>query len=199
MKQYRLILAAALGAATLATPAFAASQPVVAEEFDHNIMTEIDPNLLPDPAGDATIVLPPDPATIGKPRPKAVKSKKTTKEIPLIDTSREAKSSEDVNFVTGGVGDDERESIEASKADYNLHVTSARADGAFLGDTNVVITRINGHESVEVLRVDAGPLLYVKLPAGTYTLDAQVEGSVTKQHKFTIGTNGKPATISLRW
>ncbi|MBX9725909.1 MAG: hypothetical protein K2X09_01480, partial [Rickettsiales bacterium] len=95
------------------------------EEIDHNIMPEIDHNAIPgDASADATIVMPPDPKTVGKPRKRTKASKQPAKEIPLIDTRYEGKSSDDVTYVTGGVGNREREAIEGSKADYNVHILS---------------------------------------------------------------------------
>jgi hypothetical protein len=99
-----------------------------------------------------------------------------------------------VNYVTGGIGDDERQAIEASKGDYNLHVTSASGNGAFVEDTQVVIKDKAG---TEVLNVTAGPLLYVKLPTGSYTLEA-THGSDSQTKKFVIGK--KPTRdLHLSW
>lgn len=167
-------------------------------EIDHNIMQEFDPNMIDDPASDVTIVSPPDPKTVGKPRPKAKKSKAPAKDIPLIELGYEGHSSDDVSYVTGGVGSDERAAIEASKADYNLYVLSASTSGEFVGDTRVVITRSHAGEAEEVLNVDSGPLLYVRLPAGNYKLVASL-GDVTKEQTFTVNAKGKASTIRLSW
>jgi hypothetical protein len=206
MKQRTMIVISAVCAVALANPAFAskkhaaAPEPVI-EEIDHNIMpeAEIDHNAIEaDSAADTTIVLPPDPKTIGKPRAKAKASKLPAKEIPLIDTSYEGKSSDDVTYVTGGIGNDEREAIESAKADYNLYILNASASGEFVGDTRVVITRKNGDDVEEVLNVDSGPLLYVRLPAGSYSLVAQL-GEQKKEQKLVIAAPGKPTTLNLRW
>ena len=187
----------------LSSPVLAAKSaaPVVAE-IDHNIMDdmpEIDHNAIPeDGISDATIVLPPDPKTIGKPRPKAKPRTKPAKEIPLIDTEHEGRSSDDVTYVTGGVGKDERAAIEATKSDYNLYVLSARAHGEFVGDTRSTITRTLADETEEMLNVESGPLLYVRLPQGNYTLMAQL-GEQSKTQKFTVSAKGKPSIIRLSW
>src|SRR5262249_5542328 len=99
----------------------------------------------------------------------------------------------DVRYITGGIGDEEREALDAVKKDYNLHVTSTNKDGEFNGDTQIVILGKGGEKLVDVV---AGPLFYAQLPAGHYTLQA-VNGGVQKQQKVTIG--GKDARVYLRW
>lgn len=115
-------------------------------------------------------------------------------EIPTIQSASAGRAREDVSFLTGGVGDDERAVIEASKASYNLRITNARVDGAFVEDTDIVIHEKSGRQD-EMLSVNAGPLLYVQLPPGDYVLDASHNGEL-KQQAFTIG---KTKTFTLRW
>lgn len=190
-----LMLAAS---ASYATHQGAPHADEVIEEIDHNIMEGLDPNAIDDGASDLTIVSPPDPKTVGKPRPKPKKGKVPAKEIPLIELGYEGHSSDDVSYVTGGIGKDERTAIEASKADYNLYVLSASTSGEFVGDTRVVITRTGAAETEEVLNVESGPLLYVRLPAGSYKLVASL-GDVTKEQTFTVNAKGKASTIRLNW
>ena len=131
------------------------------------------------------------------PAPKAsakAPAKGPARDITLINTQNPVESSPDVNYVTGGIGDDERSSIESAKGDYNLHVMSASTNGAFVGDARVVISS-NGKE---MLNVVAGPLLYVKLPAGKYALDA-VLGAQKKHQDFTIGGKQATANVHLGW
>lgn len=194
MKHFAIITLCALCAATASYPAMATEDEAEAysEEIDHNAMPE-------GAAADVSIEFPPDPATIGKPRPKVKPSKVPPKEIPLIEPGYEGESSSDVSYVTGGVGDDERASIEAAKADYNLHVLSAKVDGEFVDEARVHIHRTTKEgDSEEVLDVEIGPLLYVRLPAGSYTLVADLDDQ-QKQQKFKVTAGGKPLTIHLSW
>jgi hypothetical protein len=197
MKSIAIAALCAVSVAAFTSPAFAVkvATPVM-EEIDHNIMEEIDHNAAPEgAAADATIV---DPKTVGKPTPKAKIGKKGPKEIPLIDTEYEGRSSDDVTYVTGGVGKDERDAIEAGKADYNLYVTSAAASGEFVGDTRVIITRKTADEVEEVVNVESGPLLYVRLPAGSYMLVAEL-GEQKKEQKLVVNAQGKAQTVRLTW
>lgn len=129
---------------------------------------------------------------------RATTGQEVTHEIPTIDEVTKGHAREDVAFVTGGVGDDERAAMEAAKSDYNLRITSARADGAFVGDTEIIIREKTGKQE-EMLDVEAGPLLYAQLPPGSYVLEAAVD-SETKRQEFTIGKKQrKPVTLRLIW
>lgn len=118
------------------------------------------------------------------------------RDIPMIEPIGESKSHEDVTFVTGGVGAEERAFIEATKGDYNLHITNASETSAFVDDARVSIYRANADE--QMLDVTAGPLLYVRLPAGNYTLLA-VKGTQTIRQNFKAPKKGAPAKLVLTW
>ncbi len=119
-------------------------------------------------------------------------------EIPLIETHNDSIIGPDVTYVTGGIGQDEKEAIEAAKGDYNLYIMSASTEGAFVGDAHVTITHKAGAETETVLSVVAGPLLYVKLPAGTYMLEAKL-GEQTKKQTLNIGKKPSTANVHLGW
>jgi hypothetical protein len=101
----------------------------------------------------------------------------------------------DVTYITGGVGDEERNALSEAKAEFNLYVMSAEKDGAFLGDTQIVIRSAKG--DAQLLNVTAGPLLYVKLPPGAYVVEASADGQ-TKKEKVTIGTKNA-ANVHFSW
>lgn len=115
--------------------------------------------------------------------------------IPLIGDDSLSENTASVNYVTGGIGDDERAAIEAARKNYNVHVTSASVSGAFVEDAKVVITDKDG---TSLLDVKAGPLLYVQLPAGTYTLKA-THGEQVKTQKIVITKKKPNATVHLGW
>lgn len=130
----------------------------------------------------------------------AVRPATPAREIPLIDTNPTVQYADSqVNFVTGGVGEDERMEIEQVKGDYNVHVTQARSDGAFVEDINTIIRVKAGNEWKEILNVDSGPLLYVSLLPGTYTIESTRAGVDTKKKQFVVSSKGKTAPISFTW
>ena len=75
-----------------------------------------------------------------------------------------------IAHITGGVGDDERDAMEAVRGDYNVHIVNSNKDGAFNDSTEITITDKAG---TPVITADAGPLFFVNLPTGSYTILAQ--------------------------
>src|SRR5689334_11347717 len=59
-----------------------------------------------------------------------------------------------VTYITGGIGDEERDALRAVSRDYNLHVMSASTSGAFAGQTQIIIRSRQGEEVVD--ESDAG-------------------------------------------
>lgn len=124
---------------------------------------------------------------VAAPKPKA---------IPLIDeTANERADVSLVSYLTGGIGEDERADIEADRGQYSLHISSARADGAFVENTRVRITNDKGEV---VLDVGAGPLLYVDLPPGKYTLEAAHQGQ-NKTQKIELSAKRPAGDVHLQW
>ena len=72
--------------------------------------------------------------------------------------------------MAGGIGLEERGALEATAKKYNLIISNADRKGEFTAETTIVITSKGNQEMLTVN--DAGPLLYAKLPAGTYVVKA---------------------------
>jgi hypothetical protein len=130
-----------------------------------------------------------------QPKKPVVAEKPTPREIPLIETINPTRVGPEVNYVTGGIGEDEAREMEVVRGDYNLQVMSASNSGAFVGDANVIIMR---GATEEMLNVISGPLLYVNLPAGTYTMMAHL-GEQKKKQVFKVTNKAKPTRIHLGW
>jgi hypothetical protein len=76
-----------------------------------------------------------------------------------------------VAWMTGGAGEDEREAMRAQAAQYNLAMTFAnRRSGAFRADVAVEVRDARGE--VVLAATAAGPLLFAKLPPGSYRVSA---------------------------
>jgi hypothetical protein len=90
----------------------------------------------------------------------------------------------DIVYVTGGVGQEERDALKKIEKQFNLKLVFARKDGAFVSDVAVAIKTPSGKE---VLVDQAqGPIFMAKLPAGTYVVEATFEGNTMKR-KVTVG------------
>lgn len=75
-----------------------------------------------------------------------------------------------IPYVTGGVGLEEREALAQVAGNYNLKVTLAMQAGNYVSD--VQITILDRQSNVVFEGVSNGPLLYTRLPPGSYTVQA---------------------------
>ena len=102
----------------------------------------------------------------------------------------------DVTFVTGGVGIDERNELDATRANYNLSLQfSVQGSGNYLSDVNIRITDLKGNVFLET--VSNGPKLFAKLPSGRYIVTVDLNGET--YHK-TVSVRGKQNTsLSFTW
>jgi len=98
-----------------------------------------------------------------------------------------------ITYVTGGVGEEERGALQATKKEYNLYVMVADKTGHFLADTQIIIHDPKGGE---VLNATAGPIFYAKLPAGSYTVEAVNQGQSKKQNIVIHGSEASHAFFS---
>ncbi|MDD5266481.1 MAG: carboxypeptidase regulatory-like domain-containing protein [Methylococcales bacterium] len=95
-----------------------------------------------------------------------------------------------VTFVTGGVGIDERNALDASRANYNLSLLfSVKGTGDYLSDVKIRITDLKGNVFLET--VSDGPKLFAKLPPGRYIVIVDLNGET---YRKTVSVRGKHNT-----
>jgi hypothetical protein len=100
-----------------------------------------------------------------------------------------------ITYLSGGIGEDEAKAIQQTSG-YNLHMTFSVGTGnEYTPDVNVVIQKAPG-ETVLTLN-KAGPLVYVKLPAGKYTVIATRNGE-SRQDIADVGS-GTPRNLVFHW
>ncbi|CAH0184503.1 carboxypeptidase regulatory-like domain-containing protein [Pseudomonas brassicacearum] len=79
-----------------------------------------------------------------------------------------------ITYLSGGIGEDEARAIGQAQG-YNLHMTFAVGpENKYIPDVKVVIQ--NASEQTLLTLSDAGPLVYVQLPPGKYTVVATRNG-----------------------
>lgn len=102
----------------------------------------------------------------------------------------------DIAFMTGGVGYDDviRMRRHAGNFSLNLQFSEGTA-GQYASDINVKIYDENSNLVFKIKK--SQPLLYVNLPAGTYTVVAVNQG-VKLRHKLSI-EDGTSQKITLNW
>lgn len=107
----------------------------------------------------------------------------------------------DVTYLCGGIGDEETAFMKQQARDYDLMLTFAARDGAYLADVNVDIADAKGNSVLQV-NCDA-PIMLVDLPrsgnyrvsadAAGYTLQRTVRVSAAKKSRQSV------ASTSLVW
>ncbi|VVN16981.1 hypothetical protein PS662_04151 [Pseudomonas fluorescens] len=94
-----------------------------------------------------------------------------------VDTSGVQIQRQDQNgvaYLSGGIGEDEAKAIQQATG-YNLHMTfSVGAEGKYVPDVDVIIQKAQGQTVLTLSQ--AGPLVYVQLPPGKYTVIATRNG-----------------------
>jgi hypothetical protein len=111
---------------------------------------------------------------------------------PAVEVRRDG----DVQWVSGGVGADEREEMVLALPDHNLKVlTAAEGSGAFLAAVQVTVRAADGR-TLFAASLD-GPWLFARLPPGRYALVATWEGR-TQSRSFTIPATGR-RELFLYW
>lgn len=100
-----------------------------------------------------------------------------------------------IRYVQGGIGQDEANALRKTTG-YDLHVElSTGSEGKFQSGATVDIQNAQGQPVLSV--TDAGPLLYVQLPAGKYKVTGNAQGQRVQQ---VVAVDGKaPTTVSLNW
>lgn len=101
----------------------------------------------------------------------------------------------EVTFVTGGVGFDERDELQAIRADYNLSLLFSEQGGDYLSEVKVRITDLSGNTFLEA--VSDGPKMFVKLRSGRYIVTTEYNGK-TFQKTVNVGNRQQPA-LSFVW
>lgn len=102
----------------------------------------------------------------------------------------------DIAFITGGVGHDDVIRMRRHASNFSLNLQfSEGAAGQYATDINVKIYDENSNLVFKIKK--SQPLLYINLPAGTYTVVAVNQG-MKLRHKLSIedGINQK---VTLNW
>ena len=109
----------------------------------------------------------------------------------------EVKNQNGIAYVSGGVGKDQQEAVERLGKEFTLKVTLASHEGHYLSDGKIIVKNDAGEPVLEV--TGAGPIIYVDLAPGTYTLLADVASLAgqTEERSITIGES--QVTESFVW
>jgi len=100
-----------------------------------------------------------------------------------------------INYLSGGIGVDEAKAIQQSTG-YNLHMTFAvGAQDQYTADVDVMIQKSTGQTVLTLTQT--GPLVYVQLPPGKYTVVATRNGE-TRRDETDVGS-GAARNLVFHW
>lgn len=84
-------------------------------------------------------------------------------------------SAAEVSWISGGVGDEAMTEMRKVASAYNVQVMMTGMHGNYLAGLPFTVTRRSGQ--IKVSGVTEGPLLYLKLPAGSYQIAVEINGA----------------------
>jgi hypothetical protein len=101
-----------------------------------------------------------------------------------------------INYINGGIGEHEQESIKQKSSDYNLHIKFSRGkDNEYV--TGVKVTILDKSKKEIFTLDDAGPITHIKLEPGKYKLISDRNGK-NKYRSFII-TSKINKNLYLHW
>ena len=117
-------------------------------------------------------------------------------EQPSVHNPKILNTKSGIRYVTGGIGEEDAGAMRAQAKNFTLNLLfSEGTSGRWVTDVNV---NIYSEQDEIVFRVVASkPMLYVNLPAGTYTILANNDGQKLR-HKFTL-VEAENQRIILNW
>jgi len=98
-------------------------------------------------------------------------------------------------YVSGGVSEEERQLMRELARSFPLRITSAEPPGSLVPGVDVAITDARGRRVMEL--ADAGPLVYVMLPNGSYKVTVR-NGDQIKTRQVSVAA-GKQQELAFFW
>lgn len=108
----------------------------------------------------------------------------------------EEKEYQGVSFMSGGIGEGEREALRQLEKNYNLKVIYALAEGNYLALVDTVVKDAQGKTVLEATA--QGPWLYAKLPAGSYAITATTTQGQTQEKQVRLPQQGR-REVTFTW
>lgn len=96
-----------------------------------------------------------------------------------------------LQYSCGGIGLDESTAMRAAMKDYPLSLLFAAKDGEYLADIKVEIK--GAKDSYRFLA--GGPVCLLKLPEGSYTVQATTRSGLTQSQQVHVGKGGHSLDI----
>ncbi len=109
----------------------------------------------------------------------------------------EAKTENGITYVCGGVGDNMADRMKRAASDFDLMMTFAASNGAYLADVDVDVADARG---TSLLNVNCdGPIMLVDFPeGGKYRVRAESNGHELVR-TARVKEGGKVETVAMAW
>ncbi|CAG4891359.1 hypothetical protein [Paraburkholderia gardini] len=99
-----------------------------------------------------------------------------------------------IDFVTGGVGEDEAAALRQLASSYNMRATFTLRNGEYLSGVAVQVSRADG--TVMLSTHTEGPYLFARLPSGHYRVLATVDGMTRARELYVPSRGGVHFTLT---
>jgi hypothetical protein len=106
-----------------------------------------------------------------------------------------AQGEKGTRYLSGGISLEERQAMSQLARGFPLRITSARPDSALVSGVGVRISDSRGRDVLAV--PEAGPLVYVSLPPGKYTVSMSKDGQV--ESRRVILAAGQRRELAFFW
>ena len=106
-----------------------------------------------------------------------------------------AQRSGSIAYISGGVGADSIEKLNAHSKDFNLRLVFAMTSGDYLSDVGVSIKDASGRTLLQT--TSDGPWFLIKLPAGNYQIVATFAGTALTRQAAVGATELR--LVDMRW
>lgn len=97
-------------------------------------------------------------------------------------------------WMSGGVGDEALDEMHKVAMAYSVHLVFSDQQGSYLASIPFKVSKLNGAELYS--GISTGPLLYLKLPPGTYQIAAKLDGTWHSK-RVQAGTPEVPVRVSF--
>jgi hypothetical protein len=106
-----------------------------------------------------------------------------------------AKQYQGIDYVTGGVGEDEAAALRAVASRYSMRAEFTSSSGEFLSGVKLLLRQVDG--TLVFSATTDGPYLYAQIPPGRYRLSAVSDG-VERARDINVPSRGG-VSVALTW
>lgn len=112
----------------------------------------------------------------------------------VVNHNAASSPQESISWMSGGIGDDARDTMRRAAGAYNVHLVFSDRQGHYLAEVPFTVTRRDGRQLHS--GISPGPLLYLKLPPSSYRIAAEIDGA-WQDKTIRAGTSARPAKMSF--